>query len=72
LFERIADGQQTSTGIVIDLAAETIKEKTNKLEAFHATIKPKDGRLFTVFEIVNYMLVETSTPIFGESTNQFV
>jgi hypothetical protein len=26
--------------------------KTIKLEVFHATIKPKDGRLFTVFEIV--------------------
>jgi hypothetical protein len=41
----------------------------NKLEVFHATIKPKDGRMFTVFEIVNYMLVNTSTPMFGESTN---
>jgi hypothetical protein len=46
--------------------------KTNKLEVFHATIKPKDGQLFTVcFEIVsNYMLVDMSTPIFGEPTNQ--
>jgi hypothetical protein len=38
---------------------------------FHATIKPKDVQLFTVcFEIVNYMLVDMSTPIFGEPTNQ--
>jgi hypothetical protein len=38
---------------------------------FHATIKPKDGQLFTFcFEIVNYMLVDMSNPIFGEPTNQ--
>jgi hypothetical protein len=30
----------------------------NKLEMFHSTTKPKDGQLFTVYEIIYYMLVD--------------
>jgi transposase len=41
----------------------------NKLEMFHSTTKPKDGQLFTVYEIIFYMLVNECSFLFGQPIN---
>jgi hypothetical protein len=36
---------------------------------FYSTTKPKDGQLFTVYEIIYYMLVDECSILFGQKTN---
>jgi transposase len=38
----------------------------NKLEMCHSTTKPKDGQLFTVYEIIFYMQVNECSFLFGQ------
>jgi hypothetical protein len=35
---------------------------------FHSTTKPKDGQLFTVYEIIYYMLVDECSFLFGDKS----